>query len=76
MQVIITKEYTLFGAKLKLALIIWTNIWPTSTTKNSKRAIARLNVKKALKGCAIGDDLAWSVVYKKGGILKETIPLL
>ena len=47
----ITKKNTLLGTKLKLAFVIRTEMWPTSTPKNLKEGIIRLFIKDNLNGC-------------------------
>jgi hypothetical protein len=41
MERAIAKEHALLGAKLQLAIIIGTKVWPTGATKNLKKGIIR-----------------------------------
>jgi hypothetical protein len=76
MQVTIAKEYTLLRAKLKLVLVIWPKICPTSTCKDSKRRIVGLNFVELFYGCRIGYDFVGCTIYEKGGNNESFIPKL
>ena len=46
----VTKKNTLLGAKLKLALVIWTEMRPTSAPKNLKEGVIGLFIKENFNG--------------------------
>jgi hypothetical protein len=74
MKLKLAKENTLLGMKLKLAGIIWVQIWPTCTSKDSKRKVIWCLVKEALKRGLTMNDLARKPINQIGGSDKCLIP--
>ena len=59
----ITKKNTLLGTKLKLAFVIRTEMWPTSTPKNLKEGIIRLFIKENFNGSLHIQNTSGGAVY-------------
>ena len=71
----IAKKDTLFGAKLELALVIWTEVRPASTPKNPERGIIGLNTKHAEQGRVFVENRSGHMVdeitCRKKGIIPK-----
>ena len=61
----IAQKNTLFGAKLKLVLVVRAEMWPASAPKDLKKGIIRLFIKENLNGSLHIQDTSGSTVYEK-----------
>jgi hypothetical protein len=48
MHIIVTKKHTFFEAKLELAIIIGTKVWPAGTPKHFEEVVIRWRLKHEL----------------------------
>jgi hypothetical protein len=56
--------------ELELALIIWSKIQPTCTSKNLKRGIIWLNFVKFFQWCSVGNNFIGCTVYEESTAMK------
>ena len=61
----IAKKDTLFGSKLHLAFVIWTEVWLASTPKNLEKGVFRLFIKANINGSLHVQNTSGSTVYEK-----------
>lgn len=72
----VAKKNTLLRSETKFASVIWTKVWPTSKTENTKRGIVWSCVKKHMHGCVIIDNPTGKHVNKMDGGKIGFIPKL
>jgi hypothetical protein len=70
----IAKEDTPSRTKGKFSCVIWTQIGPTSATKNAEHGIIRIMAMKAFGGGIKVKNFAWQNIYEIGGSEKSFIP--
>ena len=76
MHITIAEKNTTFRMELKLSIITWSQVWPSSTTNRANERIIRLRFKKTSMGSLVRDDPRWEAVDKKHSRLKSFIPEL
>jgi hypothetical protein len=70
----IVKKDTPSRMKSKFSCVVWTQIGPTSTTKNVEHGIIRIMAMKALSGGIKVKNFTWQDIYEIGGSEKSFIP--
>jgi hypothetical protein len=69
----IAKKDTPSRTKGKFSYVIWTQIGPTSTTKNAEHGIIRIMAMKAFSGGIKVKNFTWQDIYEIGSSEKSFI---
>ena len=69
----ITKENTLLGTKLELALVIWTEMGPASTPKHLEKGVVRLFIKETSMGVFIFKTRVGVRLMRKHAVVKASL---